>query len=258
MISNKIDKELNRQLFKEYINEKNNIKKKIIKDKIFYNNYQCINICFSKYYKHLFEYKEDFIQEASIILYNLIDKYDYSFIDISDFSTYATASIKDSILKTSIYDLKNPLSFKTGLNSGSISRIKRTLNLYANLNIHSDFYKIAYLNDYPIDKITSIYPHLYEMNFLREIEGDEYLISDYTMQIETEEEVFMKENEYEIVNNAFNKLNYRERSILLMRYCDDIKLKDIAKVYNLTKQAVSAIELKAVAKLKKQMEVSNG
>jgi len=196
---------------------------------------------------------EDLVNSGVIGLIDAIEKYDP--MRGTSFKTYAEFRIKGAILD----ELRTldwfPRSIRQKVNrlENAYAELERQLGRAATdeevagaLNIDlEEFYEI--LAQASAVSLVSLYEtgreDGEERNFLECLAGD---ADDPAAVLETHEV-------YETVGRAIDKLPEKERTVISLYYYDELTMKEIGKVLNLTESRVSQIHTKAVLRLRAKL-----
>lgn len=249
---------LNTELFLQYNSEQNPARKKIIKDKIFMNNYQkCIDVCYHKFFKFsLHEHKEDFYQEASLVLYeNIIDAYDINNKDYAEFVSFAVAGLRSILFGSNINDLNNIVKIKTGFYHSRIKRVKDIIDIYYKNNINLGLEELSYLTDINKNNLQTIFYKLTNKDYQEENDNKFYDREFYDKNFDYKDNKQVQDIMIDKINKSFNILTEREREIIDYRYNKDYNLNELAEIYNVTKQYIHIVEKQALNKIKKHIGV---
>lgn len=249
---------LNTELFLQYNSEQNPARKKIIKDKIFMNNYQkCIDVCYHKFFKFsLHGHKEDFYQEASLVLYeNIIDAYDINNKDYTEFVSFAVAGLRSILFGSNINDLNNIVKIKTGFYHSRIKRVKDIIDLYYKNNINLGLEELSYLTDINKNNLQTIFYKLINKDSQVENDNKFYDREFYDENFGYRDDKQVHDIMIDKINKSFNMLTEREREIIDYRYNKDYNLNELAEMYNVTKQYIHIVEKQALNKIKKHIGV---
>ncbi len=191
---------------------------------------------------------EDIVNEGIIALMEVIEKYDMS--KNVKFETYASIRIKGAIIDyvrkqdwiprkvksdyKSVKEAEDQLTDKLG-------RTPSEQEVAEHLNIDIKDYNSIINNAYG-GSILSFEELLGEAN-LREVE--EY--SGYELP---EDEIETKEL-YQVLTQSMDRLNEKEKLVISLYYKDELKLKEIADILNISNSRVSQIHSSALQKLEK-------
>ncbi|MDW5300017.1 MAG: FliA/WhiG family RNA polymerase sigma factor [Sedimentibacter sp.] len=189
---------------------------------------------------------EDIVNEGIIALIDVIDKFDLS--KNIKFETYATIRIRGSIIDyvrkqdwiprkvkndyKSVKEAQDHLTFKLGREPED-----KEIATYLELDI-KDYNNI--IRNAHGTSILSFEELLSEAN-LREIEtSNGYELPEHELEAKELNKI-LKEN--------INKLNEKEKLVVSLYYKEELKLKDIAKILNISNSRVSQIHTSALQKL---------
>lgn len=198
----------------------------------------------------------DLIQEGNIGLLVAVDKFNYK--KKLRFSTYSTWWIKHYIIRSI---LQKEFHIYLPLNKGSLLfRMERTIfeiikkfnrtpdvrELEQELNVKGA--KIKDMLDYvaPVLSLDSLTDSSQELNLMDNINSGYY----------QPEEIMFHNNLVEYESMILNSLIKRDAEILRYRYGfyngKNLTLKNLAKIFNITSEAVRQIELKVLKKIRLQ------
>jgi RNA polymerase sigma factor for flagellar operon FliA len=189
---------------------------------------------------------EDIVNEGIIALIDVIDKFDLS--KNIKFETYATIRIRGSIIDyvrkqdwiprkvkndfKTVKEAQDELTFKLGREPEDKEIAKHLkLDMIEYNNIVRNAHGTAMLS----------FEELLSETNLRELETS----SGYELP---EQELETKEL-YEILKESINKLNEKEKLVVSLYYNEELKLKDIAEILNISNSRISQIHTSALQKL---------
>lgn len=191
---------------------------------------------------------EDIVNEGIIVLMDVIEKYDIS--KNAKFETYASIRIKGAIIdyvrrqdwipRKVKSDYKNVKEAEDKL-TNKLGRVPREHEIAEYLKIDIKDYNNIVNNAYGTS-ILSFEELLGEAN-LRETEASE----GYKLP---EAEIESKEL-YQILVDSIDKLNEKEKMVVSLYYKEELKLKEIAEILNISNSRVSQIHTSALQKLEK-------
>lgn len=194
---------------------------------------------------------DDIVNEGIIALMDVIEKYDIS--KNTKFETYASIRIRGSIIDyvrkqdwiprkvksdfKIVKDAEEILSNKLGREPKDIEiadYLKLDINEYNNI-----------INNAHGTSLLSFEELLGEANI-----SDNVISNGYNLP---EQEMESKEL-YKVLADSINKLNEKEKLVISLYYNEEIKLKEIADIMNISNSRVSQIHTVALQKLGKSVE----
>lgn len=194
---------------------------------------------------------DDIVNEGIIALMDVIDKYDSS--KNTKFETYASIRIRGSIIdyvrkqdwiprkvKSDYKNVKEATDELTNKLGRSPNDNEVAEYLKMDIKDYSSIVNIAYGT-----RILSFEELLGEAN----IKEDEF-VSGYDLP---EHEIEMKEL-YKVLVESINKLGEKEKLVISMYYKEELKLKEIAEILNISNSRVSQIHTSALQKLEKNVK----
>lgn len=179
------------------------------------------------------------------------------------FSTYATWWIKQAIQR-GIVEKDKPIRIPVHMND-TFNRIKKTkANLEAGLGYEPSEKEIAKELDIPYDRYleyAKLMPEITSLDTSVSDEGDTVL-SDMIENIDavTPEDVYIQKELHEIMMEALGTLSEREAKIIKMRfgfYGRTFTLEEVGNEFNLTRERIRQIELKALKHINRKPSIMN-
>lgn len=194
---------------------------------------------------------EDVVNEGIIALIDVIDKFDLS--KNVKFETYATIRIKGAIIDyvrkqdwtprkvkqeaKLIYEAEKDLSLKLG-------RMPEDNEVADYLKIDMDTYNKIIKNTLGTN-ILSFEELVGEANLKEKEMKSEY---------ELPEDAYESKELKDALKDSINKLNEKEKLVISLYYKDEIKLKDIANILEISNSRASQIHSIALSKLEKSLK----
>ncbi len=193
---------------------------------------------------------DDLFSAASIGLIEAMDRFDKS-RNIS-FSTFAERRIKGAILDS----LRNldflPRNVRTRLNAavnelaGKLGRKPTVQEIIDNTEYsEEDIYRLMGLQEN--EKMLSLDETVGD--------GDDTSLVDFVRSTGlTPEDEVMKTNLIERMAEEIDKLSEKERQVVTLYYYEELTMKEVAEVLNITESRVSQIHTSATQKLKRRLK----
>ncbi|WP_326910426.1 sigma-70 family RNA polymerase sigma factor [Sedimentibacter sp. MB31-C6] len=193
---------------------------------------------------------DDVVNEGIIALMDVIDKFDLS--HNVKFETYATIRIKGAIID---YVRKQDWIPRKVKNEAKIVK-KAEDELYIKLgrtpndNEIADYLKID-INDY-----NQILSNSYKTSILsfEDLLGEANLReNEISNGYELPEDVLETKELYKVLKESIKELKEKEKLVVSLYYKEELKLKDIANILNISTSRVSQIHTKVLEKLKESI-----
>lgn len=194
---------------------------------------------------------EDIVNEGTIALMDVIEKYDIS--KNTKFETYASIRIRGSIIDYVRKQDWIPRKVKSDYKivkeaedelANKLGRTPKDMEIAEYLKMDIKDYNQIVNNAYGTNILS--FEELLGEASLRETE----ISSSYELP---EQEVESKEL-YAVLVDSVNKLNEKEKLVISLYYKEELKLKDIADILNISNSRVSQIHTSALQKLEKNVK----
>lgn len=248
LTDNKADIEENNSIWQEYYASKDiNIRNKIIEE---YSHLVRIIALKMRGVYQQFGDVEDIVNEGIIALMDAIEKYDTS--KNTKFETYASIRIKGSII-----DYVRKQDWIPRKVKGDYKIIKEAENLLSNMlgrppkdNEIMEHLKMDVDEYNKIISLTHGFGVLSFEELIEEANLTEYGIKGHHQQPENEIE---SKELHKVLAEGVNKLNEKEQLVISLYYKEELKLKDIAQILEISNSRVSQIHTAALGKLEKSI-----
>lgn len=205
----------------------------------------------SMYTNSLIDY-DDLISYGIFGLIDAIDKFDYT--KGNKFETYASLRIRGEIIDNirKLDWIPRSLRQKNKIIDDAIEQYE-----LENGTIPTEEELASFLN-ISIEQVNE-YFKAYSLNSLISLDG--YLEKNYEKPIDTlmenennlPDKKFIKNEEKQIIIDAINTLNEKQRQVIVLYYFEELTLKEISKVLGVSESRVSQIHSNCMKKLKSKL-----
>ena len=192
---------------------------------------------------------DDVCSMGTLGLIDAIDKFDLS--KNIKFETYASLRIRGTILdeirKQDIVSRATRTRFKKYEKNklelySKLGRFPTDEELRESMDLTIEEYN-QFINDLPITNLVSLDEHL-EM-------GEQINENIYNKNIfETPNQYIDKLQLSEILNEALNKLTEKEKNVIILHYYEDLTIKEISSILEVTESRISQLHSKALSKMR--------
>lgn len=201
---------------------------------------------------------DDILNEGVIVLMNAIDKYDSS--KNAKFETYISKRIKGMIIDLARKQDWIPRSVRK-----RVKDVEEAVNVLHNREgkYPSEEEVAEYLN-IPVEKYHEIMKkavlfNVLSLDIVLAEKQDSY--SSFQMpqgeELEQPEKVFLRKEISQILVEGIHKLKEKEQLVISLYYVDELNMKQIAEVLEVSEPRVSQIHSNAIKKLRKYMETAD-
>lgn len=199
---------------------------------------------------------DDIVNEGIIVLMDIIEKYDVT--KNTKFETYASIRIRGSIIDYVRKQDWIPRKVKSDFKS--IKEAEDELSNKLGRAPKDD--EIAQYLKMDIKEYNQIVNNAYGTSILsfEELIGEANLReTEINIGYELPEEKIELKELYEVLIDSVNKLGEKEKMVISLYYKEDLKLKEIAEILNISNSRVSQIHTTALQKLEKRIrDYQNG
>ncbi len=194
---------------------------------------------------------DDVVNEGIIALIDVIDKFDVT--KNIKFETYAAIRIKGAIIDYVRKQDWTPRKVKS--DAKVLSQAEKELNMKLGRtpsdNEIADFLKID------MDEYNQIVRNTLSTNIMsfEELVGEANLSNrEIKHDYELPEDIYETKELNKVLKDSINKLKEKEKLVISLYYKEEIKLKDISKILNISNSRASQIHSTALEKLQKSIQ----
>ncbi|ANQ54325.1 RNA polymerase sigma70 [Thermosipho sp. 1063] len=191
---------------------------------------------------------DDLIQEGLIGLLQAVERFDPK--KGSKLRSYLLTRVKGAM-----YDYLRKIDWMPKNLRHEVKIVENAISKTENSGSKIDFEELSKLTNLPLENVRRAYNEMVRKQFLM---LDDYLIEDIEIKEtissdDNPEENALKEIIKEELIKAISKLSEKEQLVLSLRYEQELSLKEIGKVLDLTESRVSQILSSTILKLKKML-----
>ncbi|ONN26763.1 RNA polymerase sigma70 [Thermosipho affectus] len=191
---------------------------------------------------------DDLIQEGLIGLLQAVERFDPK--KGSKLRSYLLTRVKGAM-----YDYLRKIDWMPKNLRHEVKIVENAISKTENSGNKIDFEELSKLTNLPLENVRRAYNEMVRKQFLM---LDDYLIEDIEIKEtissdDNPEENALKEIIKEELIKAISKLSEKEQLVLSLRYEQELSLKEIGKVLDLTESRVSQILSSTILKLKKML-----
>lgn len=201
---------------------------------------------------------DDILNEGVIVLMNAIDKYDSS--KNAKFETYISKRIKGMIIDLARKQDWIPRSVRKRVKEveEAINELHNKEGKYPSEEEVAEYLNISIEKYHDIMKKEVLF-NVLSLDIVLAEKQDSY--SSYQMpqgdEVEQPEKVFLRKEISQILAEGIHKLKEKEQLVISLYYVDELNMKQIAEVLEVSEPRVSQIHSNAIKKLRKYMETAS-
>ncbi|MBP1925733.1 RNA polymerase sigma factor for flagellar operon FliA [Sedimentibacter acidaminivorans] len=194
---------------------------------------------------------DDVINEGIIALIDIIDKFDIS--KNVKFETYATIRVKGAIIDYVRKQDWTPRKVKT--DAKILSQAEKELNIKLGRTPNDN--EIAEFLQIDMEEYNQIVRNTLGTSIMsfEELVGEANLRDrEIKYDYELPEDIYETKELSKVLKESINQLKEKEKLVISLYYKEEIKLKDISKILNISNSRASQIHSMALEKLKKSIK----
>ncbi len=202
-----------------------------------------------------FSQVDDIINEGVIVMMNAIDKYDSS--KNAKFETYISKRIKGMIIDLARKQDWIPRSVRKSVKDveEAISELHNKEGQYPSEEKVAEYLNISLEKYHEIMKKATLF-NILSLDMVLAETQDSYggFQVSPSEELEQPEKVFLKKEISQILVEGIHTLKEKEQLVISLYYIDELNMRQIAEVLEVSEPRVSQIHSNAIRKLKKYME----
>ena len=201
---------------------------------------------------------EDIINEGVIVLMKALDKYDAG--KNAKFETYVSRRIHGMIIDIARKQDWVPRSTRKNTRDieDAVTTLYNKLGYYPSVQEVTEYLDISTEKYHDTMRKAALFNILSLDMVLAEAQGNEIGVKISQGEVQDQpEEQYLKKELSEVLVAAINKLKENEQLVISLYYIDELNMRQIADVLQVSEPRVSQIHANAIKKLRKHMEKFN-
>lgn len=202
-----------------------------------------------------FSQVDDIINEGVIVMMNAVEKYDSN--KNAKFETYISKRIKGMIIDLARKQDWIPRSVRKSVKDveAAVTQLHSINGRYPSEEEVAQYLNISLDKYHEIMKKSTLF-NILSLDMVLAETQDSY--SGFQMPAEEEqsqpEEIFLKKEVSQLLADGVRELKEKEQLVISLYYVDELNMKQIAEIMEVSEPRVSQIHSNAIKKLKKYME----